>query len=115
MNKKIGILFTARNNYEMLSNWMRKVNTDGYEVLSIDEDSTQENKSQGKAICDEFNVKYMDRDERGMQHNIQTACDYFKDKGIEWVLWFQHDSYPKTEDFFNKLNTISNLPFCILG
>lgn len=103
--KKIGILFTARNNYELLDNWMKKVDTTGYEILSIDEDSTDENKSIGQTICNKHNVVYMDRDERGMQHNVKTACTYFKEKNIEWVLWFQHDSYPKTENFFEKLNT----------
>ena len=70
--KKIGILFTARNNYELLDNWMKKVDTTGYEILSIDEDSTDENKSIGQTICNKHNVVYMDRDERGMQHNVKN-------------------------------------------
>ena len=104
--KKIAILFTARNNYEMLDSWMQRVDTSGYTVLSIDEDSTLENKALGRKVCDKYNVVYMDRDKRGMQHNIQSACTYFKNTNpsIEYILWFQHDSYPKTEDFFNKIN-----------
>ena len=104
--KKIAILFTARNNYEMLDSWMQKVDTSGYTILSIDEDSTSENKALGRKVCDKHNVVYMDRDKRGMQHNIQSACTYFKNTNpsIEYILWFQHDSYPKTEDFFNKIN-----------
>ena len=103
--KKIGILFTGRNNYEMLDNWMNKNNTDGFIVLNIDEDSTEENKSAGRDICKKHDIFYMDREERGMQLNVTTACNYFKEKGVEWIMWFQHDCYPKTEDFFNKVNT----------
>jgi hypothetical protein len=104
MHKNIGILFTSRNNYEMLDDWMEKVNTTGFSVLNIDEDSTVENKKLGKELCKKHKIGYMDREERGMQFNISTAGNYFKKDGVDWILWFQHDSYPKTEDFFNRLN-----------
>ena len=104
MNKKIGILFTSRNNYNLLDNWMNMVDTSGFSILSIDEDSTEENKSIGKEVCKKHNITYMDREERGMQFNVLSACNHFKEKDIDWILWFQHDCYPKTEDFFNKLN-----------
>ena len=88
MDKKIGILFTARNNYKLLDSWMNMVDIEGLEVLSIDEDSDKNNKEQGKQICEKHNVVYMDREERGMQNNIVTACNYYKPKGIEWIIWF---------------------------
>ena len=82
MIKKIGILFTSRNNYELLDNWMNKVDTENFSVLSIDEDSTETNKKIGKDVCSKHKIVYMDREERGMQNNIVTACNYFKPKGI---------------------------------
>ena len=45
MNKKIGILFTSRNNYNLLYNWLNKVNTEGFDILNIDEDSDDEEKN----------------------------------------------------------------------
>jgi|TARA_B100001971_G_scaffold212638_1_gene243399 hypothetical protein len=104
MDKKIGILFTARNNYKLLDSWMNMVDIEGLEVLSIDEDSDKNNKEQGKQICEKHNVVYMDREERGMQNNIVTACNYYKPKGIEWIIWFQHDCFPFTNNFFTELN-----------
>ena len=39
---KVGILFTSRNNYDLLDYWLEKVNTEGLFILNIDEDSTPE-------------------------------------------------------------------------
>ena len=36
MDKKIGIVFTSRNNYELLENWSSQVDTKGYKILNID-------------------------------------------------------------------------------
>jgi len=43
MDKKIGILFTSRNNYNLLYNWLNKVDTEGFDILNIDEDSDDKN------------------------------------------------------------------------
>jgi len=104
MDRKLGILFTSRNNYELLDSWMKKVNTEEFRILNIDEDSTEENKKVGVDICHKNNIVYMDREERGMQNNISTASRHFKSKGIDWIIWFQHDCFPLTENFFSKLN-----------
>ena len=104
--KKLGILFTSRNNYEMFDLWFENSTNEGFEVLSIDEDSTEENKKIGKQICKKYNITYMDREKRGMFNNIETAKKYFKVKGIDWVIWFQHDCYPLTKDFFKKVNNL---------
>mgnify|MGYP003115548215 CR=1 FL=1 len=105
MSKKIGIVFTSRNNYELLGNWSSIVDTSGYKVLNIDEDSTPEQKTLGKEICKKYNIEYKDRENRGMQWNLLTACNYFEKHDIEYLLYFSHDCYPmETKDFFNKLN-----------
>lgn len=104
--KKLGILFTSRNNYEMFDLWFQNSTNEGFEVLSIDEDSSPENKELGKQICKRHNITYMDREKRGMFNNIDTAKKYFQKKGIDWVIWFQHDCYPLTKDFFKKVNEL---------
>ena len=104
MDKKIGIVFTSRNNYELLENWCSQVDTKGYKILNIDEDSSIEQKELGKKVCKKYNVEYKDRENRGMLWNLLTACDYFESKNVEYLLYFSHDCYPKSNDFFNKLN-----------
>jgi len=108
MNSKIGILLTSRNNYQMLKNWYISANTNEFDILNIDEDSEAENKKVGAEICAELGIAYMDRDKRGMQNNLTTAGEYFKDRGIEWVIWFQHDCWPLESDFFTKINQYLN-------
>tara|TARA_Y100000593_G_scaffold53123_1_gene99532 strand:- start:9566 stop:10528 length:963 start_codon:yes stop_codon:yes gene_type:complete len=105
MKNKIGILFTSRNNYELLENWYKKVDTKNYFILNIDEDSTEEQKKMGKEICDKYGITYMDREERGMHFNLLTASNVFEKKGLEWIMYFSHDCYPKTENFFIKLDS----------
>ncbi len=102
--EKIGILFTSRNNYELLETWLNTVDIENFSVLNIDEDSDKNIKEQGKQICEKYNVVYMDREERGMLNNLVTASNYYKPKGVEWILWFQHDCYPFTNNFFTELN-----------
>jgi hypothetical protein len=103
---KLGILFTSRNNYDLLDYWLTKVNTNNIFILNIDEDSTIENKDKGRMICDKHNITYMDREERGMQNNITSACSIFKNNNLEWILWFQHDCFPVEENFFEKFNNL---------
>ena len=75
---KTGILFTSRNNYDLLDYWLKNVNTEGLFILNIDEDSTPENKIKGKEVCEKHCIAYMDREDRGMQNNITSACNIFK-------------------------------------
>jgi hypothetical protein len=103
---KTGILFTSRNNYDLLDYWLTKVDTEEFFILNIDEDSTLENKIKGKQICNKHNVTYLDREERGMQNNLFTACSIFQSKNLEWILWFQHDCFPITNKFFTEFDNI---------
>ena len=104
--KNLGIVFTSRNNYELLDDWMNITDTEGFDILNIDEDSLEENKEIGKKICEKHNIVYMDREERGMSYNILTASNFYKSRGIDWILWFSHDTFPSTEYFFSKVNDI---------
>lgn len=117
--KKVGLLFTSRNNYEMLDFWMEnQPNIQEFSILNIDEDSTEENKAKGKEICKKNGIAYMDREERGMMHNLSTACKYFKQQNLEWIIWNSHDSLPEKGFFdkFNKLVTDKNLSnFGVIG
>lgn len=105
-DKKLGILFVSKNNYSLFDTWMERVNTEGYTILNIDEDSTLENKEIGKQVCEKYGIHYMDREKNGMQNNIDSAGRFFKEKGINWLIWFQHDCYPVTDKFFSLFNEL---------
>ena len=74
--------------------------------MNIDEDSSVDEKSLGKKICEKHKIQYMDREERGMLNNIDTSQRYFSEKNIHWVIWFQHDCFPLTERFFTRFNSL---------
>ena len=101
----IGVVLTSRNNSGMLTEWHNANSYSGVDVLNIDEDSAPEEKEKLKNLCDKYNITYMDREERGMQNNILTACNYFEDRGIDWVCYFQHDAFTLEDDFFKRLDT----------
>ena len=104
--KKIGIFFTTRNNYNMFENWLETVDYEGFNILNIDEDSTEENKKIGKDLCEKHGVKYLDREKRGFINNVTTAQKYFKTLDINWGFWSHHDCWPLTDKFFTKLNNL---------
>ncbi len=103
---KLAILFTSRNNYTLLDKWLTEVNWDGYEVLNIDEDSRHLEVQKGKDVCKKHDITYMDRDKRGLLNNITTAMEYYQDSDVDWVIWFQHDCFPLTPNFFDRVNKV---------
>tara|TARA_Y100001937_G_scaffold51072_1_gene71072 strand:- start:1117 stop:2100 length:984 start_codon:yes stop_codon:yes gene_type:complete len=104
--KKLAILFTSRNNYDLLDKWLSEVDWNGFEVLNIDEDSEHLEVQKGKSICKKHNITYMDRDKRGLLNNITTAMEYYQDSDVDWVIWFQHDCFPLTPNFFDRVNKV---------
>ena len=113
MNKSIGILMTSRNNYDYMEEcWCKKTleESDGnfFKVLNIDEDSTEGEKQKERVLCDKYeNMTYMDREEPGMHHNIDTAIRFFGDD-VKYIIWFQHDCWPLQKDFFNRFEKLVN-------
>ena len=108
----VGVLFLLEYLVQLydiiLDNWIKTVDTEDCKILSIDEDSTEDNKKIGKEVCQRNGIAYMDREERGMQNNIVTACNYFEPLGIKWLIWVQHDCFPLNEKFFNKFSALQS-------
>ena len=95
MNSKVGMLLTSRNNYDFMErHWIPRAKVDPYLVLNIDEDSFDAEKAKGRALCSEHGIEYLDRDKRGLQFNVHQACRWFKDRGVKFVIWYQHDCWP---------------------
>ena len=105
--KNLGILFTSRNNYSLLDEWLNRVDWDGFEILNIDEDSSKTERKKGIDICKKHNVTYMDREKRGFLNNMVTTYEYYGKKNIDYALWFQHYCFPLTDNFFDRLNKLT--------
>ena len=109
-NPSIGIFMTSRNNYDYMDKvWVEKTLVDcdvnNIKVLNIDEDSTEEEKKKGREMCERRGITYMDREEPGMHHNIDTAIRFFGES-VKYLVWFQHDCWPIQKDFFYNLNEL---------
>jgi len=104
---KTAIFMVSKNNYDfMAKHWIPHMHMDGYEVLNIDEESSDEQREYGKGLCREHGIVFLDRDKTGLQNNMALARSYFKDKGIEYLLWFQHDCWPIDSSFIDKFNSL---------
>lgn len=105
----IGILLTSRNNYDFMEKfWIPNVLgicDINCRVLNIDEDSKSPEKEKGKKLCDQYGISFMNREEKGMHHNILTAIDFFS-TGVKYIIWFQHDCWPLQKDFFKQFNDL---------
>jgi len=103
--KKIAILLTSRNNYEMIHHWFESFDQEGFEVYNIDDGSLPEKLQEGRSICEQYNIHFIESDQSGVQANMKVACESLKDS-VDWILWFQHDCNPLSKNFMSKLNKI---------
>ena len=106
----IGVLLTSRNNYDFMEKyWIPRTiefcDIGNIKILNIDEDSTEEEKNKGKKLCKKYNIYFMDRENRGMLNNLDTATRFFSPE-IKYIVWFQHDSWPLQKDFFRLFDEI---------
>jgi len=105
--KSVGIFLISKNNYDFLDKyWEKNFPYKGFEVLNVDEGSSPEEQEKGKAICKKYGFVYMDREDPGLHSNVELACKYFKEKGIKFLTWWQHDCWPYDEKFMNKINNL---------
>ena len=71
------IYVSSKNNYQMLENEvLQNINTENYELINIDDNSTQIQKSYGEKICKENNIIYLDNNGCGVQMATQTLVEF---------------------------------------
>jgi len=101
------ILLTSRNNYVLLEKlWLKKINRKNEIIINIDEGSNDEQKLEGRRICDKNDIVFLES-QPGMCKNVLSACDYLKNKmDLRYLIWFQHDCWPLQEDFFRKFDSL---------
>jgi glycosyltransferase involved in cell wall biosynthesis len=112
MNDNLIIYVSSRNNYDMLTGEVIKnINTEGFELINIDDNSSNEEIKKGKQICLDNNIVFLENKDRGVQMATQTLIDFINENrpNCKWIVCFQHDIYPISADFFNTLSKyISN-------
>lgn len=112
MKDNLIIYVSSRNNYDMLEGEVLKnINLEGFELINVDDDSSEEEKEKGKDICNAHDIVFLENKDRGVQMATQTLIDFINENrpNCKWIICFQHDIYPISIDFFKTLsNYISN-------
>jgi hypothetical protein len=112
MNDNLIIYVSSRNNYDMLSGEVIKnINTEGFELINVDDNSSIAEIKKGKQICLDNNIVFLENKDRGVQMATQTLIDFINENrpNCKWIVCFQHDIYPISTDFFRTLSAyISN-------
>jgi hypothetical protein len=100
---KFKILFTSKNNYDLLENWM--INYSDYslpEIINLDLGSQESQKEIGKKICDKYSIKYLVAEKTEFQHNLfQVFKTLNKDS---YILYLHQDCFPTEKDTFLKID-----------
>lgn len=107
MNDNLIIYISSRNNYDMLKGEVLKnINTENFELINIDDNSSAEEIQKGKQICSDNNIVFLENKDRGVQMATQTLIDFINENrpNCKWIICFQHDIYPISKDFFKTLS-----------
>jgi hypothetical protein len=107
IKNKFGILIATKNTYSMVEEWIGLYNYSGISILNLDLNSDKESRLKGKKICKKHGIAFRDCNSTEMQDNINQALQYFyKEEGIEWMLYMHHDAYPMLKNTLTQLNDI---------
>ena len=107
MNDNLIIYISSRNNYDMLKGEVFKnINTEGFELINVDDNSSADEVQKGKQYCSENNIVFLENKDRGVQMATQTLIDFINENrpNCKWVVCFQHDIYPISENFFKTIS-----------
>ena len=104
--KKLAIVISSKNNYEMLEKEVLTNNKlEGFSLINVDDNSETSQIKLGKKICEKNNIIFLHNKNKGIQWAIQTAIDTLGDE-IEWIISIQHDCYPLSENFYSRINKL---------
>ena len=105
---KIGLLIISKNNYDLLETWFNNYSYENFEILNIDDGSSEDQLTLGKSIASKLNINFLKSDKPGVQNNIKQSIFFFKKLQIDWIIYQHHDSYPLTKNLNNKLQYYLN-------
>ncbi len=110
MKKKIGLIYSSFNNYNLLEHEvLKRVDTEGYPVINIDDKSDKKNFEIGKKICEDNKIHFQLNEKKGVQFAVSQGIDFLrKNYEVEWVFCLQQDIYPIGKNFFSKFEKMTN-------
>ena len=102
---KFKILFTSKNNYELLENWINHCH--GFslpEIINLDLFSSKIQKSMGEALCKKFSIKFIQAQKTEFQHNLKQVFSDLKNEN-EFLLYLHQDCFPVFENTFLQIDS----------
>lgn len=116
MKNNVCLLFTTRNNYQLLEQIFFKYTTadlSKIKIFNIDIDSEPDQKAYAKELFKKYSITNIEIDTsvpgfNAVENNVQSCIDYIDKESIpcDWLLWFSHDCHLIGDDFFQKLDSI---------
>tara|TARA_B100000287_G_scaffold413956_1_gene446020 strand:+ start:201 stop:1175 length:975 start_codon:yes stop_codon:yes gene_type:complete len=103
------IYVSSKNNYDMFGGEVLKnINTEGFELINIDDNSSTEEIKKGKQICKENDIVFLENKSVGVQMATQTLIDFINKNRphCKWIICFQHDNWPLSDNFFERLSKL---------
>ena len=92
MNDNLIIYVSSKNNYDMLEKEVLKnIKYEGFEFINIDDNSFDIEKENGKEVCDEMNITFLENEGVGVQWATQTLMNFINKNrpNCKWVICFQ--------------------------
>ena len=108
MKKKIGIVYSSFNNYDLMEHEViKRVDFENYPVINIDDKSSHEEQKKGEQICRKNGIYFEINKNKGLQSAVNQGIDFLKKKfDTEWIICLQQDIYPLTPNFFSKFEKL---------
>lgn len=103
MNYKI--LFTSKNNYDLLENWVNRCsNYKTPDIINLDLGSDPDQYQKGCDFCQKNNIEFIKAERTEFQHNIKQVFDYLENNKMGYILYLHQDCFPVNESSFVKIN-----------
>ena len=106
---KYKILFTSKNNYDLLENWIKKyssINLPG--IINLDIGSNKGQYIFGKKICEKYNITFLEAERTEFQENIKQTFIHLSSLNVDYLLYLHQDCFPVEVDTFDKINHLIN-------
>jgi hypothetical protein len=113
-NRRYCIYFQTKNHYQLFENMVFKNSSVSFkDVLMINHDVGSDKKQLDKAkdVCAKYGIHWMNEESvSGLTHHelMFEAIDWLEKNNhdFDWIIRVHDDAFPKTEDFWNKLDDI---------
>ena len=109
MKDNLIVYVSSKNNYDMLEEEVLKnIKLDGFEFINIDDNSFDIEKDNGKELCNEKGITFLENEGLGVQCATQTLINFINKNrpNCKWVICFQHDNYPLSKNFFQRISKL---------